>query len=279
MAADCTWQGASGSKAWSTAGNWDGGVPLATETAYIMHGTSDIDSGLDQSAVDTLTIHTGEDFTGTIGTPSSPLKTGATTKILINSPRASTINLFPASLTDGYVLDCGSGTYGCHWYDGDITNLYIAGGHVRVGALANPTTIHILGGVTTIESGATITTVNMLGGVVYNSAAMTTINQWGGTWYHNGRTTGAVTTVNEYAGTFFLNSEDFTIGALNVYGGLCDGTQHDYEMTLENSSVWRGGTLKLNMAVIHTNATKLYGGSYSGPGSPSVEIPAGSGQK
>ena len=49
--------------------------------------------------------------------------------------------------------------------------------------------------------------------------------------------------------------------------------KHAYENTLTNSQVWKGAVLNLNMQTIHTNATIQVGGSYSGPGTPTVKIP------
>ena len=63
---------------WSVAGNWSNGVPASTDTVYIENSSTDIDAGLDQSAIDLAALHIKHSYTGTIGTVAAPLQLGDT---------------------------------------------------------------------------------------------------------------------------------------------------------------------------------------------------------
>lgn len=73
------WVGATGSQPWSTGANWStGSAPANGDAVYILSGSSDINSGLSQSAVTVASLTIGNGFTGTIGTASAYLAISAT---------------------------------------------------------------------------------------------------------------------------------------------------------------------------------------------------------
>ena len=62
------WIGGSGSQPWTTGANWSlGAAPVSTNDVFILNGSSDINTGLAQSAVTLASLTIGSGFTGTIG--------------------------------------------------------------------------------------------------------------------------------------------------------------------------------------------------------------------
>lgn len=212
---------ASGSTSWATAGNWQGGVPAATDTPSIFQGTADLDSGLDQHTVTLgaggLTVTSG--FTGTAGEATvegaslqiaSPLfrflrqfnggsfVDGGTTRFRLNPGTGTATDVFveatgsPADEGLGAVQLTGGGT--------TTGTVSVSGGFVslagRPGETFTLNAAKVTGGTLIVGAGVTFggtaPALTQDDGTVVLSAALATLVQTGGTLYSNG--TGAVTT-------------------------------------------------------------------------------------
>lgn len=200
------WQGGSGTQVFTDTANWSlGAAPVNTNDVVINFGNSVI-TGLDDSAVTLASLTTGPNFTGTIGTPSLPLKIGVSGTVIINSPNSTQICLDLAATAPAIdVLATGQnsnspptfgqesliiqgGASGC--------SLAIAGSTTNVGIATQSATttaqidhFKINGGFLNINSGVTTTDVtqsasngvggNTTGGVVTMLCAATTVTQNG----------------------------------------------------------------------------------------------------
>lgn len=272
------WTGGAADNNFGTAGNWSGGsAPAAGDNWIIDYGSDNITAGIDQTALTSGTGRVGPNFQGSIGTASSPLKTGGTfSKIVLNCPKASQVNIWPAACTDFVVLDCRSALL----YDGNITRLALVNGDdITIGAASNPATVTL--GTNraakqklnvTIESGATIATITQLYGQVDNEAAFTTYNGIGGIFRHNGASTGAIATANLYNEkcSFVWRARSgntgFTLGTLNNYGGTFDASETAWVNAITTLNYY-GGTITLPETWTVTTMNIFAGGpsQYIGP--------------
>jgi hypothetical protein len=214
------WIGPTGSQPWTTAGNWQGGVPASTDTPSILTGTSDINTGLNQSAVTLgaggLTVASG--FTGTAGEAAangafiqinSPLfrflrsfvngqfVDGGTTRFKLDILAATAAKVIvdatgsPADAGFGAVRLRGGTTTGEVDVNGGFVDLAgIPGDAFTLNAL-NVSGGNVIVGAGTVFGGTTPKLVQD-DGTVLLSAAVATLTQSGGTLYSNG--TGAITT-------------------------------------------------------------------------------------
>lgn len=270
-----------GSTNWSDTTYWIGGAlpDGATTDTIIIDNLSDDIAGVDESDEDGMTLYTGPNFTGSLGTPSTPMKFGSSMVFKINSPRAKQICLWPVAATSVNIEGCGFQKYGVYFYDGNLTVVNISGGgYIVLGALTNPTTIQMVvpggsvaGARLEIESGATITTVTQSGGTILNYAAMTTVNLERGEFHHLGDTTGAITTVNQHAGLFNFqaatsgSASGFTIGTANVYGGLFDASRDARPRIVTAANLYAGGQIRAAASATVTTLNEYVTGAYFGP--------------
>ena len=202
----CYWVGGEGSKSWNDTANWaatEGGtsgqtVPVSTDTVYINRGTSKIDTGLDQSAVNLAALHIN--FAGTIGTEATSLVLGSSAFINYNCGGTCYIN--PGTATIMYV------------YNTFDTVLYITGASSLGGSWIGRGTI--------IISGST-------GGSGWVNVGGTIVVQSTGTWNSMDNTLGkiifadgsVVTNCQGYSGTvsFSRTASVTTLGLRNCF---CD---------------------------------------------------------
>ncbi len=274
-----------GTKDYSSAAIWDGGVPVNADDVYIVQGVAEceITSGMDQSAVDPASWKVGRNFQGKIGRPADPLKLGTVTKMVVDAGAGARLNLWPAALTDAYIYNCGSAADACHFVDGAITDLYILGGqNVVIGAGIVVANVYAMGGAVHLESGATVSTLlRGEGATVYNEADIAgDVELIAGELHHasigQSSTADIDGVVRVYGGIFRLNSEGADIDEIHVYrGGTFDGRGTSYANTLNSAaagSISAGGHAYLNDQTTITNAFKCLGG-YSGPQS-GVSYPA-----
>ena len=247
---------------WTNTANWSGAtVPVAGDTVRILNGNKNITTNVDQSAVNITYLVVGPDFAGTIGTPTTPLKIGTATSILLNTPKCTSLNLWPSSCTTCIVSDTHENTYACNLIDGDFTTLIIDkakscilgaalnianSGLLSIGYLNNMLTDSFV----TIESGFTLgtsATIRQLGGSVVCRAAAHTIDIHAGNWRHEGDTNYNITTLTlrHPMANFLWNSLGGTLSQAYVYGGILDGSGNGSAKTLTNAEVWSGGTIDL----------------------------------
>ena len=252
---------------WNNTANWTAGdVPDAGDTVIIATSDKNITTNMDQSAIGTLTIHVLEGFTGTLGTPSSPLKLGATTLITMNAPRCGSVNVWPVSCTAAIIHNTMNTAYGFHLVDGAITTVHaVSGGGIRLGAsgIVTALNVHRQGAVVHIEDGCGLTTANNYFGTVQSyENTTTTINQYGGTWNHLGDVAGTLAALNISGGVFYLSSPNATVTMINGHGGLVDASQDGGIKTITNCTARTGCTLNLynGGSLVLTNAPLKEGG-------------------
>lgn len=68
------WTGGANDGNWSTAGNWNGGVPVTGDDVFIEEGSQAITLGLSQGSVNLASLRIS--FSGSVGTSSTPLTIG-----------------------------------------------------------------------------------------------------------------------------------------------------------------------------------------------------------
>lgn len=252
-----TWQDVDGN--WANTANWSGGaVPVDTDTIVIATGNKDIASGMDQSAVDPAAVYFGEDFSGTVGTPASPLKLGTVTMFRYNASLCQSFNFWPATCTTGVIEATHSIADAFYGSAGTWTKLIVLGGpSIRFGAATVLTAATIgqrRGSATpigvTIDSGVTLTAVRLSGGHVWCEAAAVTLEILGqGVWDHEGASTYDITTLNISGGRFNWKSAAGTITKVNAYGGVFDGSLDPRSKTITNMDAYAGAYVNINNGV------------------------------
>ena len=260
---------------WNNVANWSNAAkPAAADIWRLFNGTLDITTNMNQSATSfSGTGAIGPDFAGTLGTPSDPLNLGGTlAQMTVNSPRARSINLRVATVTQLIVRDTHTDDGAFYLTQGTATNFLARKGRgIRIGANATCTDLRIawiedqLQDVQMrIDTGATLTTVTQGGGQVICQADTGTLNIWGGEWIMNGGTEGDITTVNQYGG--IIRWEPSVTGqnvtTLNGFGGLFDASGSSYEKTIATANLWTGHTLDIDNGVdtiAITNPINIFG--------------------
>lgn len=202
------WIGGTGAQSYATAGNWSSGAaPVAGDDVYILSGSSDITSGLNQSAVALNSLTVGSGFTGTAGVSGENgayLQIATATALFI--PAASSSGLLSGGFTR-FKWDAGTGTTftavvsatgssadtgrGALQIKGGTASskLYVTSGTVDVaakpGETGTLTELDVSGGTVVCGSGLTCTTI-----IESGDRATLTVN-------------GAATTLTQFAGTLF----------------------------------------------------------------------------
>jgi hypothetical protein len=196
------WIGGAGAQSWATAGNWDTGVaPVTGDSVNILTGTSDIQTGLAQSAVLLANLVIGGSFTGTIASAAlAPLQIGAT-KWIVNSASGRIVLDFGSSTYTGVVISTGnavdSGLQPLRIRGGSASSkLYVAGSSSLVGLATDSAgltatinewnvqdgTLDIAAGVTWIngyQAGGSTVNVNSGGTLIAQSGTQATLNTAG----------------------------------------------------------------------------------------------------
>lgn len=218
---DIYWIGDVGDQSWSNTANWSGGaVPATGDNVYLLSGSSDINSGLAQSAVQLASLNVGSSFTGTVGVAGdsgASLQIGATVLRCFAAPSGS-------GFLDGgfsrFKIDFGTSTYtGIIQSMGDsqdagrgalqikggsnTSSLYVTAGSVDVatvpGTTATLVLLEVSGGVVTTGSGLTCPTVNQTAGETTGPAVIAQTSGGGSTLIFGG----ACTTLTQTGGTLY----------------------------------------------------------------------------
>ncbi len=253
-----TWTGTS-SGAFATAGNWSpSGVPVTGDHIVFDGNATQALVGGDQSAITLATLRVYRSCTKIIGSPSVPLKIGATICEIGLTPEGGGTTSGPQTVA----LDFATIQTACTVYDNRgngesgfsstllrgthaSNTLTIKGGAVGVGTMVlneatTFTQIDVSGSsaVLTIGYGVTLGTLNQREGSIFLGSAVTTINQDGGTLETRG--SGAITTAN-IAGKFKSNSTG-TITTLNVAAdGEADFSDSPTARTVTNANMYGPG--------------------------------------
>lgn len=274
---------------WNNTGNWStGSVPVTGDTVYILAGTQNVTTNLNQSTVTLAALYIGMGFTGTLGTISANLQIGATLCYIGVPVTGPTPGLGSGRIK----IDFGSvqmttlvygtsnnstdaGLEPVRLIGSDASNfISVIGGTVGI-ATTNPTdtatilTGDVTGGTLNYGFGVTWTTANVSTGGTFNAAVAgttLTVGQ-GGTATINGAV--ALTTAN-VSGTAYLNQRPGSGGitTLNVYGGgTANFTQEPAPTTVATLNLYAGGTLACSPAVPNhvtiTTFNRLGGGTIS----------------
>lgn len=261
------WIGGTGSQPWSTAGNWSpSGVPANGDDVSILVGTSNIDSGLNQSAVTLNSLTIGSGFTGTIGAAGD---TGA--YLQINTPSLLVLSAPSAGgfLSGGFTRfkwDAGAATdfvavvkttgngadpgRGALQVKGGTaaSKMYVTGGTVDLAAKPGETgtlaELDVTGGTVVCGSGLTCPTIIQNG-----SASSLTVN-------------GAVTTLTQQAGT--LNTFGTSLITTAYVNGTANFGHRPSGNAFTNLTIDGAGAADFAgdpRGVLFANAPQLYEGA------------------
>jgi len=276
-----------GPKHWDDVNNWDQGVvPDGAHDVYIENADENIQYGLDQSGITTLTsLNIGKSFTGTIGYEGASGYAGTYLQIKASnisigynytggSPAGSSRIMINTGATASAITVEGSGV------STDTTKqairLLANSASTTVGVLKGNVGIAQQSGETAtvgtvsmsynnsketdanvvIGSGTTLTTLNKNAGSCYLGCGATTVNHDAGTLNTYG--SGAITTINQEGGTIYSNSSG-TITTLNVISGTADFTKSLKARTVTTAKIDAGGVLLYDPSVLTlTNKVDAY---------------------
>lgn len=200
------WIGGTGAQSWATTGNWSSGaLPANGDSVYILSGTSDITSGLNQSAVTVTKLVIGSGFTGTIGVAGDAgayLQLGVTTLTCIAAVTSSgflsggftrfkwdpgAVDYVAEIQATGTSADTGRGALQIKGGNTASTLDVVAGAvdvATKPGETATLATLKVGGtGVVTTGSGLTCPTITQSGAnsILTTGSAVTTLTQYSGT--------------------------------------------------------------------------------------------------
>jgi hypothetical protein len=250
--ATSTWTNGAASNDWSVAGNWDGGVPLATENVIFdgERSTADVTAGLDQSAVDIGSLIIHKNYTGKIGVDgSTPLQISADKIVQMGG------QLFvkdgTGTIDHIYVeVDRRSDGATTTEIDGDtVTRLTCIKGNIKVltgiGTIANLEVSYRNSQASDVNleyqaTGDTITNLYMNGGTVDVIGTVTSLFVEGGRYVHNQGAGGAVASMYITDGNVIYN-DAATITLAVVMGGVLDLSQDTREKTITTLRVFPKG--------------------------------------
>ena len=271
-AVDRTWT-STGDNDWGTAGNWTPtGVPGASDTAFIVSGSVDIDgAGGVETGVTRIVV--GPQYTGTIGSADDNLEISVSAELDYGG-RGTTAHLqgtYP-TLT---VQDTSSGTDALNLYDSDIATLRIVGGRGTINIDTDCTitsAIEQIGAdsVTTIlANGVTVTgsTLTMDSGSFTMNEAMPNITIFGGELELNIplADTDTITLLEMYDGQVRFNTAGAsTITQLTMYGGRFYSTESTAAtFTITSCLLHEGAVLDERSGlrnIVFTNPIQMEGG-------------------
>ena len=225
------WQDVDGN--WTNTANWSrGSAPAATEHVYILDGTQDIETNVDQNTTDLSSLRIGSQFTGDIGKSGGPLKIGAAEVLVAGGGEVwlqgktgvdlPLVNVDKAQWTDNSVVLAG--------FIGEV-NVYRGRVEIAAGVDTDATLrfralwktrrdsdAYLVIGTPT----AVITSVTLLGGRVTGSLGITTVNLHGG---HFSQTAGNLATLYIYDGLCSWTSSG-TIKDAWAFGGVFDARKN-----------------------------------------------------
>lgn len=234
--------------AWSDATGFAAGATLVINSA----SAQSITTAVDQSAVaqvDYLNIR--RLFSGTIGSASSPLRTGATSTIW-NDAGGGTLYLEAANIAGGGAANTiakyqhsANGT--AVLSGGTITQIEVSAGVVQIGASVVCTTLYVTGGTVTIEDNATaITNVTITGSGKVICRRQVTNAQISGSASCTYDDSGTITSLSALAGSTWTHWRG------DVTTAVVSGT-------------FNAGSLRANATVGGTSLTWIYPAVYVSP--------------
>lgn len=236
-----TWLDQSGD--WESTSNWSGGsVPVTGDDIYILNGTQNITTNMDQTGVDPAKVIVGPNFRGTVGTPSSPIEFGTIAYLSYNGKGCKSFNIDPTAMTKGIVMGTYAGLPASFYLQSGAATTFIVNGGmgVRIGGATVTTFVQAPDSDmtarevnTVIDASATVTTARILGGNLWSFPAITNVEMKAGHYYHQD---GNITNLDLDGGTFEFNAEGHTITNAKLFGGYCDCSKNTAAKTL-------GGTL------------------------------------
>ncbi len=229
------WTGAV-DNSYSVAGNWIGGVPVATDNVYLTTGyINSINAGLNQSGVAITSFNADLGYTGSVADSGTYLQINST-NVILGKPMATgnasgsgrmnlnfgsvatTVNVYGGSTnsTDLYQT--------CYKLLGtSISQLSVLNGQVGValdiGSVSGITSVTIDGGYVVFGPGVGNPTFTLNSGIL-NSATTATVTASTINGIYNYSGTGAHTTMNILGGGYVNYTGSGTIDTLNITGNL-----------------------------------------------------------
>lgn len=249
----------------NAADNWSLGAPSAGQDLRIETCTVDLLGALTTYAATAFaSLYLGRGVLGRVGGPGNPLQLGTTTKIIVDSPRATSIYLQPSACTLFAVADANVGMDSLGIL-GTITDLTLSGASMaRVWATTTRISLSKIRRSLTViieESATTATVINQGAELLIFSAVSALVRHVSGKTTLAGTGGKTFALIEQYAGEVDWQQADSTITDAKVYGGVLTGRNSDRARTLTNGEVWTGGTIDLNDTVVTvSNPIKLRGG-------------------
>lgn len=260
------------------AASWSDATGFAANATLILDklNAQNITTSVDQSAVAQVNyFKIGNNFSGTIGTASSPLKFGAlgtTGNGFYNDASGGTCYFQAANIagagsanTIGYYSH--SGFARAYISGGAVTQIDQSNGYVEVGQAATCTTVNVGGGEMFIDYNASAgTTLTITGGKVHTKRQFTNIYNYGGTLIQN--QTAAITTgVNGPGGIWDHRGGDITTVTI---AGSFSVARLDRSCTFTTANTWPTAkferTTRSTVALTITTETKIAGGASTAGG-------------
>lgn len=268
MAGPLYWIGGTGSQSFQSASNWStspGGAAGAiipsdadgVTEAYITSGTSNINSGLDNSSAYTGALYVA--FDGTIGSAGSPLKTDCHT---LQVSRVGGDSYFGSDVfvTAFNVFD--TGTASVSWTTGTATTIVAgASGRLNISGTAGTVTAAGLG----VSITGTVTTFTCLAGNHTSSATLKNVYVIGGTLRMTG-TAGIENTTDSgvlyvYPDARYIHNSSGEIDFIEVY---TNGTATAAGSTAP--FVIKGGNRWVNCVYFDGSPVSITGSGATSPG-------------
>lgn len=234
---------------WTTAANWGGVAPAASDNLIVRSTAQNITGGTgvgyNDFALDELII--ANDYTGTIGSAGTPLAldlaTAVTGRFVYYGSGASAYfdGAYDSMQIQTTVMQTNAFVFGTLAASTATTMSHVRG-RLTIGGTGTVTTLGTsrLGFdmvQIAVSTGGTVTTGHLQGGNLTNAGTVTTANIFG-----DGQMTqsvgGASTTVNVYGGRFVFNGGTAT--TINVFGGIIDFMQGSTQRIVTTINAWGG---------------------------------------
>jgi len=257
--ADHIWVSTNGD--WSSTSSWhDGAVPAAGDRALLLTGSQSVTAGLNQSAVDNLTVVLDEDYHGSVGSSGSPLQGGTGWTVALEARNAPEVHLDLGDSFEVHVLSTSANANALVLDGGGSSaKAYIRAAHtVTLAASLTLDELYLLTAAARARllSGLTLGDAHVDGGLVFCDAAVTNIHMREGHWIHQGTNTHDVTMLEVHGGTFELaGCTGAVISVAKVFGGTVDARRDKTTKTITAAAVYPRGALLLDNGADTITAT------------------------
>ncbi len=261
-----TWDNSEADGDFGNAANWTpAGVPTGGDDVIIDYGSTDIDTGIDQSAKDFASFVVGPNFTGAIGVSEATRFKCDSALLVINGGKDGEMwfeDGTATSLDEVVVTRVGTGATGHVYVDGVVGALYLRRGEVTLEGATTTAYVDALDGnsdYVTLNTTATITSLYVTNGdVAHTAGTITNVFYDAGTFDCTG---GTVTNIYLRGGTFNWET-DQGMSNCYAYGGTFDASGAATAKTLGSLTTFQGSSVNLDNVGDNLTVTsiKIWGG-------------------